>query len=579
MATKFAIETVFKATDMVSGTMRRMTRSVLKGGESMERAFVGVAKSSAKAATAISGIGGAGFAGVAALSSADARAQQLAKSVGVSVGLAEQLAAASGGAGFEFDNVIDLVEEMNNKLGESAGLEEITPVTESLQILGLSFEKIKNLAPEEQFKTITNAALQMEDAQKAAAAADILMGGEANKLIGVLRQQGATVDDIIKKYDDMSIRSEESREEAEAFTSVLSVVKFGAFGALKEMSGLLAAELTPALESLAKWMSENREQISAFVKIAAAGIGRLAKAIGSGLADGIKDLQSSDIGAFFEKAASSASNLEGSIDEVFDVVRKTVAKISTFVQVMSYLAAATLAYRATLVAISVASRIAAATTIAMTVATTAWAAITKAAAAGMAALRGAILAVNLVMYANPIGLVIAAVVALIGVAALLIANWDKVGAFFVSLWEGIVAKFTAAVEKITGIFSSVTDLFGSIGDLINFDSMFDGLVSSAEEALSDVMGMFSGIQNAFGAVGDFFGFGDDTETPVPRSPAEAAPAAAGDGVSSPQEGIVRSLNENRSSAEVTLRNETSARAEVSQQSGPMTLQIAESGAF
>ena len=310
MATKFAIETVFKATDMVSGTMRRMTRSVLKGGESMERAFVGVAKSSAKAAAAISGIGGAGFAGVAALSSADARAQQLAKSVGVSVALTEQLAAASGGAGFEFDNVIDLVEEMNNKLGESAGLEEITPVTESLQMLGLSFEKIKNLAPEEQFKTITNAALQMEDAQKAAAAADILMGGEANKLIGVLRQQGRTVDDIVKKYDDMSIRSEESREGAEAFTSALSVVKFGAFGALKEMSGLLAAELTPALESLAKWMSENREQISAFVKIAAAGIGRLAKAIGSGLADGIKNLKNSDVGAFFEKAASSASNLE-----------------------------------------------------------------------------------------------------------------------------------------------------------------------------------------------------------------------------------------------------------------------------
>ena len=616
MATKFAIETVFKATDMVSGTMRRMTRSVLKGGERMERAFVGVAKSSSKAAAAISGIGGAGFAGVAALSSADVRAQQLAKSVGVSVALAEQLAAASGSAGFEFDNVIDLVEEMNNKLGESAGLEEITPVTESLQLLGLSFEKIKNLAPEEQFKTITNAALQMEDAQKAAAAADILMGGEANKLIGVLRQQGRTVDDIIKKYDDMSIRSKESREGAEAFTSALSVVKFGAFGALKEMSGLLAAELTPALESLAKWMSENREQISAFVKIAAAGIGRLAKAIGSGLADGIKDLQSSDIGAFFEKAASSASALEGSIDEVFDVVRKTVAKISTFVQVMSYLAAATLAYRATLVAISVASRIAAATTIAMTVATTAWAAITKAAAAGMAALRGAILAVNFVMYANPIGLVIAAVVALIGVAGLLIANWDKVGAFFVGLWESVKGAFATAIDSIKAFSAPFTDMaglliasWGQVGAF--FVGLWEGVkgafataIDSIKALIAPFMAVVDGVrkvwsklrgeasepidavinthQKVIATTGDGLpSTGDAGSDPVGAEigTPQKAMTTAGDGVISPQEGIVRSLNENRSSAEVTLRNETSARAEVTQQSGPMTLQIAESGAF
>jgi len=227
----------------------------------------------------------------------------------------------------------------------------------------------------------------------------------------------------------------------------------------------------------------------------------------------------------------------------------------------------------------VASRIVAAKTIAMTAATAAWAAITKAAAASMAFLRGVILAVNIAMYANPIGLVIAAVVALIGVAGLLIANWGQVGAFFAGLWDGIVAKFTATVEKITGIFSGVTDLFGSIGDLINFDSIFGGLVSSAEKALSDILGIFSGVQDAFRAVGDFFGFGGDAETPAPRAPAEAAPAAAGDGVSSPQEGIVRSLNEYRCTAEVTLRNETGARAEVTQQSGAMSIHIDNSGAF
>lgn len=580
MATRFAIETVFKATDMISGTMRRMTRSVMKGGESMEAAFKGVAKSSAKAAGAIAGIGGATFAGVAALSSADAQAQKLAKSVGLSVDLAEQMAAASAGAGFEFDNIIDLAEEMNNKLGESAGLKELTPVTESLQILGLSFKKIKDLSPEDQFKAITNAALAMEDGQKAAAAADILMGGEANKLIGVLRQQGKTLDDVTGKYSDLSIRSEESRKGAADFTAELSGVKFGAFGALKEMSGLLAAELTPALKTLSKWMSENREQIAAFVKTAAKALGRLAKTISAGLMDGINDLKGSDVGAFFKKATSTASGLEESIDGVFDVVRKTAATISTFVQVMVYAGAATLAYRAALVASSVASNIMTAKTVAMTVATSAWSAVTKAASAGMAVLRGALLAVNLAMYANPIGLVIAAVVALIAAVALMVTQWDTVAAFFTDLWGGIVAAFSAAAAKISDIFGTVTDLFGSAGDLVNFDGMFDGLVTSAEEALGDIMGMFAGVQDAFGSVGDFFGFGDDTETPAPRAPVGQAPGVAGDGVASPQEGVMRSINENKNSAEVTLRNDVpNTTAEPYGATRGMNLNIMNSGAF
>ncbi len=212
-------------------------------------------------------------ASVGAIASADTRAQQLANSVGLSVDLAEQLGAAGATAGFEFENIIDLAEEMNNKLGESAGIEEMTAVTESLKILGLGYEEIRSLAPEEQFKAITDAALQMEDAQKAAAAADILMGGEANKLIGVLRQQGGSIDQITAQYRDLTFRTEESRKGAVAFTETMNNLSFGGMSALQEFGGILAAELNPMLRRLSDWMTVNRGLIQDGITRIAEGIG------------------------------------------------------------------------------------------------------------------------------------------------------------------------------------------------------------------------------------------------------------------------------------------------------------------
>ena len=73
----------------------------------------------------------------------------------------------------------------------------------------------------------------------------------------------------------------------------------------------------------------------------------------------------------------------------------------------------------------------------------------------MAAARVAVLAFNLVMYANPIGLVVAAIVALIAAGALLIANWDTVKQWFSSFFDWLVAGFNKIAEwggKVAGVF-------------------------------------------------------------------------------------------------------------------------------
>lgn len=78
---------------------------------------------------------------------------------------------------------------------------------------------------------------------------------------------------------------------------------------------------------------------------------------------------------------------------------------------------------------------------------------------GMAAAQWAL---NAAMNANPIGLVVMAVMALIGVVALVVKYWEPLGDFFNGLWDGITAKFMGAIEYISGIIGKVSGWWNSL---------------------------------------------------------------------------------------------------------------------
>jgi phage-related protein len=103
----------------------------------------------------------------------------------------------------------------------------------------------------------------------------------------------------------------------------------------------------------------------------------------------------------------------------------------------------------------------------------------QAAASVIAANAQAIL--NAIMAANPIGLIIMAVIALIAIIILLVKNWDKVGPaikrafsaignFFKSLWEGIksfFAKITAFVKKnLVNIINIIVTILFPIAGIV-----------------------------------------------------------------------------------------------------------------
>lgn len=154
--------------------------------------------------------------------------------------------------------------------------------------------------------------------------------------------------------------------------------------------------------------------------------------------------------------------------------------------------------------------------IALTAAFTAFMAVLGAQAAwtGLIALIGKVkagfIALNATMAANPIGLVIAAIAALVAAFMYLWNNCEEFREFWINLWDKIKEIASAAWEAITGFFSAawekIKEIWGKVGD------WFKETWEKIKEAFANVKEWFSekftaakdGIQNAWAKVKDWF---------------------------------------------------------------------------
>lgn len=246
-----------EAMQKASSAMQNVGDTFAHTGQQAGRMAVGVGASVA-----------AFTAGVTVVNTQTAEQVRLAKALGVSGEAFSAWGGLAKEAGFEADAVGDLMEEMSNKLGESKGLGEITPVTESLQMLGLAFEDLEGLSPEQQFKTIASAIKNLDDAQAAQSAADILMGGEANKFFGFLRTRKEGVNELLDQQKKLNMMTDEGREGALQYSQSVGRLGGVVSSAAGEFSGLIGGVLAPYVEDLAPkigaMFDEHRDDIKVF---------------------------------------------------------------------------------------------------------------------------------------------------------------------------------------------------------------------------------------------------------------------------------------------------------------------------
>lgn len=361
-------------------------------------------------------------AAVTMTNSMTAKQEGLAKSLGISGQYMRLWGGIASEAGLEADNVGDLIEEMSNKLGESKGLEEITPVTEALQILGLRFEELKDLKPEEQFNRIAEAAKNLDDHQEAVSAADILMGGEANKFIGYLRTRKEGVNDLLEQQKRLNLLSEEGTKGAFAYTTAMNRFTTVVGSAWQEVSGLIGGALAPLIEEmgpkLADWLRENRATIVGVGESFKESIPKIV-AFGQGLWSVLQSVGSAvswvaDKLGGFENLAMAVGVLMAS---------KTAIAAFQFGQSLWQVGSAL----APLVSMALPGL-----------------------ATGMLAVGGAIKAVGVALMANPLGLIITAIgLAVAGVYRLVTAWDDLKKAFEVGgVWSAVKTFFGADVPEV-----------------------------------------------------------------------------------------------------------------------------------
>ncbi|WP_417507789.1 hypothetical protein [Marinomonas gallaica] len=175
--------------------------------------------------------------------------------------------------------------------------------------------------------------------------------------------------------------------------------------------------------------------------------------------------------------------------------------------------------------------------------------VQKAQAAGTAAVTAAQWAWNTAMMANPIGLVIAGIMALIAIVAVIIKYWEPISGFFAGLWDGVKAVFASGWEFIKTVLSfmplglimqawePLTEFFGGLWDGIK--SVFAGAL---EFITGSVLAPINAVKETLGGWWDSL-FGDDEKNvginhkvkqitdgmPVMANPGESA---AEDGVNS-----------------------------------------------
>ena len=123
------------------------------------------------------------------------------------------------------------------------------------------------------------------------------------------------------------------------------------------------------------------------------------------------------------------------------------------------------------------------------------------------AVKGAIIAVNAALAANPIALVVIAIAGLVAAFVALWNNCEEFRQFWIDLWDSLQAGAQVVIDGIGTAFEQLGEGFSQVGDgiILMFDSIgstFSGLGDTISGICEDVGGFFSDMGENISGVWD-----------------------------------------------------------------------------
>ena len=269
-----------------------------------------------------------------------------------------------------------------------------------------------------------------------------VFGKSGADMIPLLQGGSESIKDLMTQADElgMTFSNDEAVAGAE-FCDSLDLLKKSARGLTNTIGKQLIPVITPLIQSLAKWITANRELIS------------------------------NKIAEFLEKFKAILPQIKNFLTGVWNGINKTADAMGGWTPILKYSGELFLGIKS----IQFAS----------------WLKTTGKAALGLSKSFKKVIPVlfrfGLALFANPIGLVIAGIAALVAAGYFLYKNWDKIVAYIKNMWNGVKTFFS---EK----FASITKLFddGFINGILNLLKNFNP-VTLVMNAIDGIFKYFSGI--------------------------------------------------------------------------------------
>lgn len=221
-----------------------------------------------------------------------------ASALGIGVEEYQRLAYALDDVGLGAEQLPKLLTQIA-KTAEAAATEG-TPAAEALAAIGLSSEELAGMSPDEQLAAILSGLSGITDQTEKLQVAQVLLGGDAAKLVTLMDAQGESLEDLGDKAESAGlILSEETvkagadlQEELDGLTAILE-------GLRVELGVALLPVIRELVDDLRGWYEANKEVIKqdlqAFAQAVAEGFRAAAGALAAaneaiGGAEGWKEL-------------------------------------------------------------------------------------------------------------------------------------------------------------------------------------------------------------------------------------------------------------------------------------------------
>ncbi|EAX4621903.1 hypothetical protein S886_23925 [Salmonella enterica subsp. arizonae] len=186
----------------------------------------------------------------AATNAETATRTNVAKSYGVDVATFNAWDSLAKQYDMNAENIGDLFEEYLHKSGEYKQNGKQGSLQDAFETLGFKAGDFAGLSDMAQFDKIVERALSLQDESKASFALDSLFGGEASKLLMLIKKSGRSYRDLMDEQRRYNLVTKEGADGAVAGNQAINNLRTVFSSAVAEISGQLGNELAPDIRNL-----------------------------------------------------------------------------------------------------------------------------------------------------------------------------------------------------------------------------------------------------------------------------------------------------------------------------------------